>query len=143
MSDVPSAGTARPDAAPSREFEYLLNAMEQAGQSSFPAQHGYGAKRKAVLDYVAALRSALAEREADTARLDWLEARLLSDPDFEITGQPDLRWPRFVLTNHPDSAGVQCHTLREAIDAAKLRWADPASAAVAPAARETQETNDG
>jgi len=40
-----------------RQFEYLLNAMENAAQSASPALQGYGEKRKAVLDYVAALRS--------------------------------------------------------------------------------------
>jgi len=37
-----------------RQFEYLLNAMENAAQSASPALQGYGEKRKAVLDYVAA-----------------------------------------------------------------------------------------
>lgn len=40
-----------------REFEYLLNAMELAAQSDEPAKLGYAEKRKAVLAYVAALQA--------------------------------------------------------------------------------------
>ena len=39
-----------------KEFVYLLNAMERAAQEENPAAHGYAAKRRAVLDYVAAPR---------------------------------------------------------------------------------------
>jgi hypothetical protein len=39
------------------QFEYLLNAMEDAAQSASPTLNRYDEKRKAVLDYVAALRS--------------------------------------------------------------------------------------
>jgi hypothetical protein len=41
-------------------FEYLLNAMEAAGQSSEPALAGYGDKRQAVLKTVVHLRANLA-----------------------------------------------------------------------------------
>lgn len=37
-------------------FEYLLNQMDAAAQSENPAAEGYGPKRKAVIEYVAALR---------------------------------------------------------------------------------------
>jgi hypothetical protein len=36
----------------STQFDYLLNAFEQASQSDKPAEHGYANKRKALLDYV-------------------------------------------------------------------------------------------
>jgi len=51
--------------APDRTFEYLLNAMMHAADSDKPSIAGYGAKRKAVFDYVAAL-------QADAARYRWL-----------------------------------------------------------------------
>jgi hypothetical protein len=35
-----------------RKFEYLLNAMEYAGQQENPAEHGYRQKREAVFAYV-------------------------------------------------------------------------------------------
>jgi hypothetical protein len=40
-----------------RTFEYLLNAMEHAAQSSNPALEGYGIKRRKVLEYVEQLES--------------------------------------------------------------------------------------
>lgn len=52
-----------------RQFEYLLNAMENAAQSASPALQGYGEKRKAVLDYVAALRSEPVQRESPELRI--------------------------------------------------------------------------
>ena len=48
-----------------RTFEYLLNAMDRAAMENHPAEHGYGAKRKAVLNYVSKLQS-----ELHTARCD-------------------------------------------------------------------------
>jgi aconitase B len=42
-------------------IEYLLNAMISAGYQDNPAQHGYAAKRRAVLDAIASLR---ADRDA-------------------------------------------------------------------------------
>lgn len=44
-----------------RTFEFLLNAMENAAQSSMPAENRYADKRRAVFAYEAALR---AERDA-------------------------------------------------------------------------------
>jgi hypothetical protein len=43
--------------APSKAFMYLLNAFELASQADKPAEHGYGVKRAALLDYVAKLES--------------------------------------------------------------------------------------
>lgn len=43
------------------KFDYLLNAMENAARQQVPFDHGYGDKRRAVLQYVAAL-------EKDAAR---------------------------------------------------------------------------
>lgn len=39
------------------QFIYLLNAMERAAQAENPAEHDYGAKRRAVLEYVAKLET--------------------------------------------------------------------------------------
>jgi hypothetical protein len=47
------------------EFNYLLNAMERAGQEAHPAKAGYAGKRKALLAHVREL-----ERDADRYR--WL-----------------------------------------------------------------------
>ena len=37
------------------QFDYLLNAFEEASQSSDPAEHAYGAKRESLFKYVRAL----------------------------------------------------------------------------------------
>jgi len=39
------------------QFDYLLNAFEEASQSSDPDEHGYGAKREALFEYVRALEN--------------------------------------------------------------------------------------
>ena len=160
--DLASAGTARPDAALSdpvpddiriREIQNRLNDWREIRQSltgdeddDFPSDAEMALDAHAG-DDIGWLLDRLAERDAEcerlreaAARLDWLEARLLADPDFEITGQPDHRWPRFVLTNHPESAGIQRDSLREAIAAAKARWPDIASA---PSEHGREETSDG
>ncbi len=46
------------------QFIYKLNAMENAAQSDCPAANGYGDKREAVLDHVAALAAKLARAQA-------------------------------------------------------------------------------
>lgn len=45
-------------------FEYLLNAMEDAGAKDNPVAHHYADKRRAVLDFVTSLRRRLVEVEA-------------------------------------------------------------------------------
>jgi len=52
-------------AAPRPQFEYLLNAMENAAQSDNPYKAGYGEKRRAVLDYAASLRHEIAALKED------------------------------------------------------------------------------
>jgi len=39
------------------QFDYLLNAFEQASQADFPAAHGYRAKREALFAYVRGLEA--------------------------------------------------------------------------------------
>jgi len=58
-------------------FEYLLNALEAAIHSESPYKAGYPACRKALLDYVAALPSALLSAE----RFDTLWHLLCELPD--------------------------------------------------------------
>lgn len=60
------------ETAPARSpFVYILNAMEVASQAENPAEHGYGDKRRAVLDYVASLekRVTTLRETADRATL--------------------------------------------------------------------------
>jgi hypothetical protein len=49
---LPDSMPAESTPGDTRPFEYLLNAMELAGQADNPAAAGYGPARKAVLDYV-------------------------------------------------------------------------------------------
>lgn len=70
-----------------RQFEYLLNAMENAGAQDNPHEHGYGEKRKAALDYVSALRGTFADGIEAAARE--IEILILprsddKDPDDEL-----------------------------------------------------------
>jgi hypothetical protein len=53
-----------------KRFTYLLNAMEQAAQAENPAEHGYAAKRKSVLDFVWLIGESLGDamRRAGGAR---------------------------------------------------------------------------
>lgn len=51
------------------EFEYLLNAMENAGAQDDPHLHGYGDKRKAVLAYVAKLEAPRSPAQPDAVEL--------------------------------------------------------------------------
>jgi hypothetical protein len=61
------------------DFIYLLNAMEAAAQADNPAQEGYGAKRKAVLDYVAEAEAEILHMKGltqaqptEAARSEWI-----------------------------------------------------------------------
>jgi hypothetical protein len=57
---------------PTRAFEYLLNAFEQASQHDEPATRGYAEKRRALFAHVTALRAQLAE--ANRVNDVWMEA---------------------------------------------------------------------
>jgi len=59
-----------------REFEYLLNAMEHAGNQENPAQHDYFGKRQAVLKYVAASEQRVKEMMEALPRWIPVEERL-------------------------------------------------------------------
>lgn len=122
-----------------RQFGYLLNAFEAASQHDNPASQGYAKKRADLLAFVEdvagdadLLRAATqrAERaEADSARLDWLEAAVRATAksphgsDVIVYGGPTGpmlchgSWgmdPGGVMrSDHENSAP----TLREAIDA--------------------------
>ena len=50
------------------KFDYLLNAMQHAGQEENPAHAGYGDKRRALFEHVRAL-------EKDAERYRWLRAQ--------------------------------------------------------------------
>mgnify|MGYP003393774748 CR=1 FL=1 len=50
---------------PRDPIEYLLNAMENAGQQENPADHGYRDKRAAVLSAITELRRSLTAAEAE------------------------------------------------------------------------------
>lgn len=59
------------------QFIYLLNAFEAASQHDTPAEVGYPAKRKALLEYVEKLESARPEApliEAERLSKKWLAA---------------------------------------------------------------------
>jgi hypothetical protein len=48
-------------------FIYLLNAFEEASQSDDPARHGYGEKRRKLIEYVERLERAVeAEPSGDS-----------------------------------------------------------------------------
>jgi hypothetical protein len=52
------------------QFDYLLNAFEEASQSGRPADHGYAEKRRALFAYVRGLeRIALANTATTTGPL--------------------------------------------------------------------------
>lgn len=63
------------------KFDYLLNQFEQASQAEKPADHGYAAKRKALIDYVRRLEQRAAhapvsvcplqDRECGSAPWHW------------------------------------------------------------------------
>lgn len=55
-----------------RKPEYLINAMECAGQRENPHKAGYGEKRRAVFEYIAGLQSALAEAKAEIEKVSQL-----------------------------------------------------------------------
>ena len=48
------------------QFDYLLNAMENAAAQEVPAKHEYAAKRQAVLAYVRRLEQELKNLREDT-----------------------------------------------------------------------------
>lgn len=81
MSEPVEVRTAA-DALLDREPEYLINAMEAAGQHENPHSVGYGEKRGAVFGYIARLqRDLLISREASAclgrqykARMDQVDA---------------------------------------------------------------------
>lgn len=52
-----------------RDFEYLLNGMENASAQDEPHRHGYGDKRKAVLAYVAKLEAPRSPAQPDALEL--------------------------------------------------------------------------
>jgi hypothetical protein len=47
------------------QFDYLLNAFEQASQSDDPARNGYAEKRHALFSYVRRLERIAAARSVD------------------------------------------------------------------------------
>jgi hypothetical protein len=51
------------------QFDYLLNAMERAGQEKAPAEHGYAEKRLALFAYVRALE---AQQAGKAEHVGWL-----------------------------------------------------------------------
>ena len=51
------------------QFDYLLNAMEIAGQADKPAEHRYGDKRRALFTHVRTLERDLSECRAALAEL--------------------------------------------------------------------------
>ncbi len=71
---VSQDGPGGPGAGVQSPFVYVLNAMERAAQQEAPAEHGYAAKRAAVLEYVADRERRIDELAAD------LEAALRSVP---------------------------------------------------------------
>ena len=46
------------------QFDYLLNAMTEAGRHDKPAEHGYGAKRRALYAHVRELERLAAQAQA-------------------------------------------------------------------------------
>jgi hypothetical protein len=51
------------------QFIYLLNAFEEASQSDDPARHGYGEKRRKLIEYVERLERAVeAEPSGDNGK---------------------------------------------------------------------------
>lgn len=61
------------------QFDYLLNAFEQASQADEPAKEGYAEKRRALLAHVRKL-------EADAERLDqWQEFALPNGEKVRLT----------------------------------------------------------
>ena len=130
MSNVsePSAGTARPDAAPSDSIPFaddvdrMLELIETMNRLTDHTNVPKSDLRRLAV-HIRALRSMLMSRESDKARLDWLESAV---PSGEF---------RNVLNAMPTT--IWDGSVRSLIDTA-------ASAAVAPAAREpTTETSDG
>lgn len=82
------------------DFLYLLNAFELASQAETPAEHDYSSKRKAVLDYVAALESQTDLKSALAAATSALIAERdayydgITDPEGNILDpedEPELR----------------------------------------------------
>lgn len=150
-SSNPSAGTARPPAAP-HPLAAIDNIFRFAREECYPDELEIVEAAEA---YVAALRSALAERDAECERLrhfaglairavrgpfvgnDWdggdvqdamlasglLEARQVAEPCGENCVCAEV-----------DAIPGECYFVTE--------LGERASAAVAPAARETQETTD-
>ena len=69
-----------------RTFEYLLNAMEEAAQSSIPHKLGYGDKRKGVFDYVSQLERELAAALAELANVkDDFDAAIEQRDEMKLT----------------------------------------------------------
>lgn len=69
-----------------RAFEYLLNAMELAGQAPMPALEGYGEKRQPVLAFVAALHAEVAARDARAKELETALDQINAEYD-RVAGQ--------------------------------------------------------
>ena len=85
-------------------IEYLINAMELAGQHPRPFEQGYVTKRHAVLDAIAALRTRAetAERERDEWRDATVRERIAAD--IKAAYQRGIgRSPRIVL-RHAEAA---------------------------------------
>jgi len=59
-------------------IEYLINAMERAGQDTLPAAHGYGDKRRAVLAAIVALRAEADDAKAACYEWDAMHARAIA-----------------------------------------------------------------
>ncbi len=138
MSPADPLDTPAPAAAldSPRAFEYLLNALERAGQEEEPSQHGYAAKRRAIFAYVDALRTALSQARADTRRMNLLD-EFLDDLKWEhvIGPKPAIARLRFFIG---DGSGEDVigkgASIREATDDAlrQLDTADSAPEASAP-----------
>jgi hypothetical protein len=62
------------------QFDYLLNAFEQASQSDKPAEHGYGEKRRALFAYVRELEARAAELAAPAQGVEALAAQIEALP---------------------------------------------------------------
>ena len=125
------------------QFDYLLNAFEDASQSGSPAELDYRGKRQALFAYVRDLEARASQQvpdTADTARLDWIDANGAS---ITQNARMDDEPPKFrVIGDH-----AWHDTIRGAIDFAiqdaekRKKWLArsqlSASGQAAPAGRET------
>jgi hypothetical protein len=76
------------------QFDYLLNAFEQASQSDSPADHDYAGKRRALFAYVRDLEARAAKMEN---ALRWVDGEIGDWPGERPEGRGPYFWRREMM----------------------------------------------